>query len=260
MKSFLLPVGHYAGASLPSLLSAFSCGAALPVTGLDIFHITDRPADPILVPMIRDLNQAHTLFDRADNTSFFPSSFAYASFRPELPSISTLSSDPSSAALLTALRGKGVPLSYKTDREAVEWAFSALLSSADGEGLRSLHTFLDKLKACMSSGEDFRVAVLCDLCDPFSSGVAFALLRFLHENIKIDSSVLSLFCLAVSTSATADEAKDLLSSSLRALAGQNLVGKPDHSVPACADAVWLLSLPSSMVRSDDSLRILYTVL
>ena len=107
MKSFLLPVGHYAGASLPSLLSAFSCGAALPVTGLDIFHITDRPADPILVPMIRDLNQAHTLFDRADNTSFFPSSFAYASFRPELPSISTLSSDPSSAALLTALRGKG---------------------------------------------------------------------------------------------------------------------------------------------------------
>ena len=73
MKSFLLPVGHYAGASLPSLLSALSCGAAVPVNGLDIFHITDRPVDPILVPMIRDLNQAHVLFDRADNNSFFPS-------------------------------------------------------------------------------------------------------------------------------------------------------------------------------------------
>ena len=260
MKSFLLPVGHYAGASLPSVLSAFSCGAALPVTGLDIFHITDRPVDPILVPMIRDLNQAHVLFNRADNNSFFPSSFAYASFRPELPSIGTLSSDSSSAALLTALRGKGVPLSYKTEREAVEWAFSALLSAADAESLHSLHAYLDKLKACISTGEEYRVAVLCDLCDPFSSGVAFALLRFLHENVKVDSSVLSLFSLAVSNSATADEAKDLLSSSLRALAGQNLVGKPDRSVPACADAVWLLSLPSSMVRSDDSLRILYTVL
>ena len=259
MKSFLLPVGHYAGASLPSLLSAFSCGAAVPVNGLDIFHITDRPVDPVLVPMIRDLNQAHVLFERADNNSFFPSSFAYASFRPELPSIGMLSSDPSSASLLTALRGKGVPLSYKTDREAVEWAFSALLAD-DNDDLQPLHKLFDKLSNCLSSGEEFRIAVLCDLCDPFSSGVAFALLRFLHENLKIDSSVLSLFCLAVSSSATVDEAKDLLSSSLRALASQNLAGKPDRSVPACADSVWLLSLPSSMVRSDDSLRVLYTVL
>ena len=210
--------------------------------------------------MIRDLNQAHALFNRADNKSFFPSSFSYASFRPELPSIGTLSSDKSSASLLTALRGKGVPLSYKTDREAVEWAFSALLSSSDTEDLLPLRHFFDKLGDCVSSGEEYRVAVLCDLCDPFSSGVAFALLRYLHENVKIDSSVLSLFCLAVSSSETVGEAKDLLSSSLRALASQKLVGKPDRSVPACADAVWLLSLASSMVRTDDSLRILYTVM
>ena len=102
--------------------------------------------------------------------------------------------------------------------------------------------------------------MLCDLNDPFSSGVAFALLRFLHEKTGIDSSVLSLFCLSVSSSSDESQAKEILSSSLHALAGQNLVGKPDRSVPACADAVWLLALPSSMVRSDDSLRIVYAVL
>ena len=260
LKSFLLPVGRYAGASLPSLLSALSCGASVPVDGLDIFHITDRPVDPVIVPMIRDLNQAHDLFNRTDNKSFFPSSFSYTFFRPELPSIGTLSADPSSSSLLAALRGKGVPLSYKTDREAVEWAFSALLSSPVTDDLHSLNALFDKLRACRSSGEAYRVAVLCDLCDPFSAGVAFAMLRFLSENVGIDSSVLSLFCLAVSSSSSAEETKDLLSSSLRALAGQRLVGKPDRSVPSCADAVWLLSLPSSMVRTDDSLRVLYTVL
>ncbi|MBP5726426.1 MAG: hypothetical protein J6Y48_05060 [Clostridia bacterium] len=261
MKSFLLPVGRYAGTSLPTLLSALSCGASVPVTGLDIFHITDRQPDPVLVPMIRDLNQAHKLFKRADNRSFFPSSFSYASYQPELPSISVLSSDPASASLLAALRGKGVPLSYKTDREAVEWAFSAFLSSFGENGDEDpFRRFLDNIQNCISAGEEYRVAVLCDLNDPFSSGAAFALLRFLHESINIDSSVLSLFCLSVNVSADAAQAKELLSSSLRALASQNLVGKPDHSVPACADAVWLLSLPSSMVRSEDSLRIVYAVL
>ena len=261
MKSFLLPVGRCAGTSLPTLLSALSCGASVPVAGLDILHITDRQPDPILVPMIRDLNQAHNLFSRADNRSFFPSSFSYASYQPELPSITALSSDPASASLLAALRGKGVPLSYKTDREAVEWAFSAFLSAFDENREKdAFRLFLDKISLSQSAGEKCRVAVLCDLNDPFSSGVAFALLRFLHEKTGIDSSVLSLFCLSVSSSSDESQAKEILSSSLHALAGQNLVGKPDRSVPACADAVWLLALPSSMVRSDDSLRIVYAVL
>jgi len=261
LKSFLLPVGRCAGTSLPTLLSALSCGASVPVAGLDILHITDRQPDPILVPMIRDLNQAHNLFSRADNRSFFPSSFSYASYQPELPSITALSSDPASASLLAALRGKGVPLSYKTDREAVEWAFSAFLSAFDENREKdAFRLFLDKISLSQSAGEKCRVAVLCDLNDPFSSGVAFALLRFLHEKTGIDSSVLSLFCLSVSSSSDESQAKEILSSSLHALAGQNLVGKPDRSVPACADAVWLLALPSSMVRSDDSLRIVYAVL
>ena len=77
MKSFFLPVGRFAGASLPALLSALSCGAALPVTDLDILHITEEEADPLVPAMIRDLNRVHALLDRPDNESLFPSSFAF---------------------------------------------------------------------------------------------------------------------------------------------------------------------------------------
>ena len=48
MKSFLIPVGQRAGASLPTVLAALSCGAAVPVAGLDIFHITDSDPDPLI--------------------------------------------------------------------------------------------------------------------------------------------------------------------------------------------------------------------
>ena len=79
MKSFLLPIGQYAGESLPSVLSALSCGAALPVTGLDILHITDREADPVVPLLIRDLNRVHTLLEDPVNVSLFPSSFVFDS-------------------------------------------------------------------------------------------------------------------------------------------------------------------------------------
>ena len=258
LKSFLLPVGHYAGASLPTLLSALSCGAAAPVTGLEILHISDRQADPVLPPMIRDLNRAHTLFDRADNLSFFPSSFSYDSCRPDLPSVTGLSAHSATASLLSALRGKGVPLSYRTDREAVEWAFSAFLTDISPASSGALYEYLDKLRICCSAGDDYRVALLCDLCDPFSAGIAFALLRFFRDRLGIPSSRLSLFSLAVCPGVSGRDSPVLVSS-LRALAEQDLTGKPGQESSACAGAVWLLSLPSSLYKNDESLRLLYTV-
>ena len=259
LKSFLLPVGHYAGASLPSFLSALSCGAAVPVTGMEILHITDRQADPVLAPMIRDLNHAHDLFSRADNQSFFPSSFSYTSYRPVLPSVTGLSEDSASAALLSALRGKGVPLSYKTDREAVEWAFSVLLSDDSFSSDDPLRSFFDKLRSCQTAGEECRVAMLCDLCDAFSAGIAFALLRFLRDRLNIPSSRLSLFALAVCPGSSSDQLRPVLASSLRALSDQDLACRPGQDETACAGAVWLFSLPSALYKNDESLRILYVV-
>ena len=260
MKSFFLPVGRSAAASLTTVLSALSCGAALPVADLDILHIADRETDPVIPSLIRDLNQMHSLLSREGNASLFPSAFQYESFRPQLPSVLSLSEDPASAALLDALRGKGIPLSYKTDREAVEWAFSSLLSGPDSDAVQPFLNWMQKIRGCMDAGTAFRVAVCCDLCDPFSAGVAFAALRFLAETLKPDPACVALFCLGAGMDASAAFRTEMLSSSVRALAGQSLVASPDQPGSACADAVWLLALPSSLIRSEDSLRILYAVL
>ena len=259
LKSFLIPVGHSAGASLTTVLSALSCGAALPVTGLDILYIADCKSDPVLPPLIRDLNQAYGLFSSENNASLFPSSFEYEVFRPKLPSVRSLSEDPSSAALLAALRGKGMPFSYKTDREAVEWAFSALLSGTSGDDNEAFMNWSGKIRKMHSSGDPFRIAVCCDLCDPFSAGVSFAILRYLSESFRLDPSCLALFAFCIGTESSPSFRSDMLSSSLHALSEQNLISTPDAPGSACADALWLLSLPRSLVRSEDSYRILYAV-
>ena len=260
MKSFFLPIGQSAGASLPSVVSAMSCGATLPVSSLDILHITDRETDPVIQPLIHDLNQANSLLRHQENDSLFPSSFLFETFRPQLPSAIDLSEDPGSAALLSAIRGKGVPLSYKTDREAVEWAFSALLSETKDHSFASFHKWINIIRNCQSEGELFRIAVMCDLCDPFSAGVAFAALRYITENIRYDPSCVALFCVGIGPDSSASFRADMLSASLHALAAQNLTARPDQPGSACADSVWLFALPRSLFRSDHSLRILYAAL
>ena len=237
-----------------------SCGAAVPVSGLDILHITDGETDPVLPPLIRDLNRMHVLLSSPENISLFPSSFVYESFRPRLPSLRDLSQDPSSAALLDALRGKGIPLSYKTDREAVEWAFSVLLSGSVEEDCGPFHAWAKRIRECISSGEAFRIAVLCDLCDPFSAGAAFALLRFMKDTLSADPSAVALFCTGIREESGDGFRMGLLSDAVRALAEQDLVGSPDRAGSACADAVWLLALPSALTSSAESLRVLYAVL
>ena len=237
-----------------------SCGATVPVSGLDVFFITDSEADPVLPPLVRDLNQVHSLLSDPENTSLFPSSFSYMSFRPALPSLHSLTKDPSSAALIGALRGKGIPLSYKTDREAVEWAFSMLLSGGSDGTFSPFFSWIRKLTDARSAGEDVRLAILCDLCDPFSAGASFAILRYLRLSAALDSSCVSLFCLGIRQESAAGFSSDMLADSLHALADQDLTGTPGGTVSVCADAVWLLSMPSSLVRSAESYRILYTVL
>ena len=260
MKSFLIPVGQRAGASLPTVLAALSCGAAVPVAGLDIFHITDSDPDPLIPSLAADMNRMHSLLKHGDNVSLFPSSFAYQSFRPQLPSVLSLSEDPSSAALLAALRGKGIPLSYKTDREAVEWAFSVLLTAGPDDASAPMRTWFEKIRSCVSGSEEYRVGVLCDPADPFSSGAAFALLRWLSKSVQVDPSCLSLFCLGTGSLNASGPENTCFTSSVRALAEQDLAGRPDRPGAACADAVWLLFMPSSMLRFQESVRLLYTVL
>ena len=238
------------------MLAALSCGAALPVSGLDILHITDGDADPVVPALTDDLNRAHLLLKQSGQDILFPSSFRYESCRPVLPSLRALSADPASAALLEALRGKGIPLSYKTDREAAEWAFSALLSDTGNGTLSPFRGWIGRISGSLEAGGEPRVSLLCDLGDPFSSGAAFALLRYLHDTAGVPSRLISLFCFA-GKSTSADQDSAAFSSALRALSDQKLVAAPGKEEPCCADSVWLLAMPSSLVRTDESLRILY---
>ena len=169
MKSFFLSVGNTAGRSLPTVLAALSCGAARPVAGLDILHLSDTEPDSLLPSLVRDLNR---------DCPLFPSSFRYDAFRPQLPSLSELSSDPASAELIASLRGKGIPLSYKTDREAAEWAFASILDHPDA--LAPLYSWSGRIRSVLDGGEEVRISLLCDLCDPFSAGALFALIRYLQ--------------------------------------------------------------------------------
>ncbi len=260
MKSFLLPIGQSAGESLPALLSALSCGAALPVSGLDILHITDNEPDPVIPRLIADLNRVHTLLGAPDNDALFPSSFVFDSFRPVMPSHQVLSGDPASSALLGALRGKGVPLSYKTDRDAVEWAFSVLLSDQESEGFAPFRAWTGRITDCLSSAEPFRIAVLCDPGDPFSAGAAFSVLRFLRDTAGVDPAAVALFCLYPGAEENSELHRDTFTSVMQDLGAQDLVGRPHHPGTACADAVWLLSMPSPMIRSRESLSLLYVIL
>ena len=260
MKLFFLPIGQSAGEALPSVLSALSCGAALPVSGLDILHITDSGTDPVLPPLVRDLNRMHALLQHPDNDALFPSSFIFDSFRPSLPSVRSLSGDPASAALIGALRGKGVPLSYKTDREAVEWAFSVLLSAAESEDTDPFRAWIQRIRGCIASGEDIRIALLCDLCDPFSAGVAFSLLRYLKDSVKADPGSVALFSMGITTGSAPEFRAENLLASLKSLEDQSLIGRPDRPGKACAEAAWFFSIPAALVISRESLRILYMVL
>lgn len=258
MNSFILPIGKAAGAALPTVIAALSCGAAPAIADPDILHIVDSQNDTLLPNLIGDINTIHDFLAPGGHSFLFPASFRFDSFRPQLPSLDSLTSDPSSSALVSALRGKGMPLSYRTDREAVEWAFAFMLS---GKSSGQLSPYLDwtlRIRNALNSGEDTRICVLCDLCDPFSAGAAFALLRHLHQFVGNRNAFISILSLAMHSAPPSEAEQKALNDALTALEQQHFISPPgttSHEAPA--DACWLLSLPSSMIRSEDSWRIVW---
>ena len=244
MKSFFLPIGNAAGRALPTIFASLSCGAARPVTDLDIFYIADRESDPLISAFVEDLNT---------DCPLFPSSFRFDVFRPQLPSLADLSSDPASSALIGALRGKGMPLSYKTDREAVEWTFSALLSHQDFSPLFA--NWIGRIRSAEDAGEEVRLCLLCDLCDPFSAGAAFALLRHLRSCVSGEKDSFCLLCLAKRSSPSTELEEQTFRESVQAMEDQQLIARPDRETSSPADACWLLSLPASLNQSEEAWRL-----
>ena len=230
------------------------------MSGLDILHITDSEPDPVVPLLTADLNRVHSLLEAPDNDTLFPSSFVFESCRPVLPSHQAISGDPASSVLLGALRGRGVPLSYRTDRDAVEWAFSVLLAGPEEESSAPFRAWAGRITGCISAAEPYRVAVLCDPGDPFSAGAAFAVLRFLRDTLGADPSAVSLFCLYAGPDDGGARRRETFTAVMRDLGARDLVGHPRTPGMSCADSAWLLSMPSAMLHSADSLSLLFVFL
>ncbi len=252
MKTYLLSVGQAAERALPAVFTALSCGAAgrdeengsdAAPSSLDIFHITEADPNPVLEPMIRDFNECCRLFSVSGNPGFFSCSFSFTWCKPELPPIRELYENAASSRLLGALRGAGVPLAYKTDREAVEWAFSAMLrSDPQAETLSALFAWLKKIG---SESGVCRLTLLGDLCDAFSGGILLALLSWLRECLRVPDLFIALIGLAELRSGQAESSQAVLRKTLSSLSDRNLVRVTEGRDTTGADAAWVISLPAS---------------
>lgn len=260
MKPFLLSIGKSADQIIPTVLASLSAGIATPVRDLDILRISDSACELPIQALAGDLNHLHAYFSGESHVPFFSSSFQFSDDTVQLPSLRSLASDPASEALISSLRGGGIPLSYKTDREAVEWAFSTLLSTEDPDILPSWHSWLNRVHDATASDKQARVCILYDLCDPFSAGTAFVLLRRLRSACRHSSLWISLLSFARTGSPAASSEVESMNEAIRTMEQQKLVAVPGSAAAAPADACWLAGLPSSLPVCDDSWRILYVAL
>ena len=194
----------------------------------------------------------------ADNTpSLFPTCFSFDSCTVVLPQAREFTSDPDSMALLSALRGKGIPLSYRTDREAVEWAFTCLLDHHLNDSLSAFLDYVNAIRSELAGGQPVRLAVLCDPSDCFSAAVTLVLLPWLRSQLPESGLSVSLLAMAETASSLPDSFFPDLGSVLAAMDDRGLLCVSDGQSSLGADSMWLLSLPSSMVESAESHRLVF---
>lgn len=239
MSSYLLSIGAGAEKLLTTVMTAFSCGAAQPVDTLRVFSVvSSRSSHPEAASLADSLSFCHRLMAEAGEKNLFQTEFCFQGCVPSFRSVRSLSEDPDASLLFSALRGKGLPLSLQTDREAVEWCFADLLSRPDDPSVCNLFDWLEALQNDSDPEHPSRLFLLADLTDPFAAGVSLAFLRNLPSLAHGKSIHVTLLALADTFSSGPDSFFPALSSSLKNTEN--------------ADAVYLLSLPSSIVSSGDS--------
>ena len=255
MKTYLIAVGPQAVKSLPTLVSSLSLGLSARPSDTDsallsILTLDTQPPEPILAPMIRDDNECRALLGDA---ALFPFAFLLRSCVFSMPSAAELSASDQDRQLLSAIRGEGLPLSCLTDREAAEWAFRALLARPDALG--ELWSFISDLES-LPADHPAVLTLLCDLCDPFSAGVLLPLLAALRRRLDGRPNLrLCLLGVPRLLSGAGETSLALLRGVLSDLQTRNLLRLTEDRETAGADFAWVLSLPSSMSRSQESCRL-----
>ena len=258
MSNFLISVGSFPEQALPTVCSALACGAAKQFPSLDIFHLSVRTVDSTLESFIRSLSGFHDfIMETGSDIPLFPTRFSFSSATVILPQYTEFSSDGDSQLLLSSLRGRKMPLSYKTDREAVEWAFSYLLTEQANDSCKDFFAFTDRIQSALPEDGSVRLALLCDISDCFSAAAALVLLpwlraRFSGKNVHIAMIALASPSIPASMSFIPD-----IKSVIRDLKDRSLLPVTEGESSSGADVMWFLSLPSTLVESSESHRIAF---
>ena len=258
MSNFLISIGNFPEQALPTVCSALSCGAAKHFPSLEIFHLSSRAVDQSLSSFIRSLSGFHDfLSENRSDIPLFPARFSFSSCTAVLPQHREFSSGGDPSLLLSSLRGRNMPLSYKTDREAVEWAFSYLLTEKANSSLEEFHTFVDRIRDTLSEGGKVRLALLCDISDCFSAAAALVLLPWLRSALSGKGLHIALVALAAPSAPASPSFIPDIKSVIRDLKDRSLVPVNEDESPAGADVMWFVSLPSTLVESNDSHRLVF---
>lgn len=258
MNSFLISIGSFSEQALPTVCSALSCGAAKSVDSLDIFHLSSHPVDKSLCTLISTLNGFHESFpDIGQDFPFFHTRFSFGCSTVILPNSSELASDNDSELLYAALRGRKMPLSYKTDREAAEWSFSYLLSKKPNDSCDRFFDFAGRIQSVLSEGNAVRIALLYDLSDSFSAALAAVLISWLRS--VLSGKDLNIMLIAMANPSCPETAGFLpdLNAAVKELMERSLLRASEEEYPAGADAMWFVSLPSAMVENNESHRLVF---
>ena len=250
MSSFLLCIGNGAARSLPVIMTALSGGAAS-AASLNVFSLlSGQFTQPETVSLAGEITACHQRMGNTAEAGLFPASFSLRACHPAFRSVEELSADPGTAMLFSSLRGKGLPLSLQTDPAAVEWCFADLLARPEDP---SIQPFFSWLGEWMSSGEPekpLRLTLLSDLSDPFSAGVTLPLLPLLRK--RFPAAFISLIALEESAASVRETFFPSLSFSIKAIEDRGLLRLQEEDEAKGADALWLLSLPSSMAEKPGS--------
>ena len=258
MKAYFLPLGDGANRSLPALLTAFSSGAARQPASVSMLQVAAARPEGLTDRLLADLQVCHGLFAGEEAFAFFRTEWESALWIPPLPEREALIGDEESRLLLDALRGPGVPFSFRTDREAAEWSLSALLEQLSGDAgageekeLQPFSLLLRKVQDDLNAGEDVRIMLLCDLSEGFAAGLAAGLLRFFRARLG-EAPFLGVIGQVRSSGLSAEEGVSAARDVLASLVERRLVRAADGRETSGADACWLLGLPASMKSGEES--------
>ena len=252
MKYCVLTIGSFPGRALPTIASAFSCGAVNAVPELHIFHLSAQKAVISAASLVDSLSLCHDLISVPDEPlPVFQTRFSFGTCAVDLPSGAEYTSDPDSDALFSALHGDSGSFSFQKDREQNEWAFACLLNDRPNHSCDTFFSFLEPFRAELAAGGGVRLAILCDLTDPFSAGAAFALIPWLRSCMPGNLAV-SLIALAETTLPMDETFFPDLARTLRDLDQRSFLRDADDSTSAGTDAMWFISLPSTLLDSERS--------